>query len=336
MWNILLSDEEAMIADHVRSFLSAELPLERLRPKAAAVDAAAIHRSMADLGWFSIGLPESSGGSGLGLVEEMLIQRELGRYVASPSCLAATLAGHIAAAADDIDLVREITSGLSGVGLAMIRLDARGNAPAWIFDWAFGDRIVAWNDEGIGLFPAEALTQAQVHDCTDDSLRMHGGNLDLTKALHWIGREQSDLLQRLRILIAAALVGLADHACDLTIDYAKLREQFGKPIGSFQAVKHRAADMGVRTRLAWYQTNVACLKLMAGADDASLQIDSALLLANEAAHENARASIQLHGAIGFQAECDVHWFMKRAHVYEQLVGGRFVVAQQVLAHPTAT
>ncbi len=335
MWNILPNEDEVMIADSVREFLAAELPLERLRPKAPAPDMAEIHKRMGQLGWFSVGLPEACGGSGLGLVEEMLIQREFGRYVTSLSTLAIVLAGHVCAAAGDPGLAGEVASGNRPVGLALLRADAEGNARAYVFDWQDGGRILAWTDKGMGLFPSEAFTAARREESIDDSVTLHVGTLSLDKAGYWVPADKAPLLARARVLIAAALNGLADHACELAVEYAKIREQFGKPIGTFQAVKHRCADMGVRSRLAWYQTNVACLKVMAQARDAGLQVDSALLLAAEAAHENARASIQMHGAIGFQAECDVHWFMKRAHVYDQLVGGRLAVARSVLAHPLA-
>lgn len=336
MWNILLNEDEAMIADSVREFLAAELPLERLRPKPTVViEWDAIRPTMAQLGWFAVGLPEAAGGSGLGLVEEMLIQREFGRHVASPSSLAIVLAGHICVEAGDHAQAGEVTSGESSVALALVQPDARGDARAYVFDWREGDRIVAWTDAGVGLFPAEALADPRAEECTDDSVTLHSSTLSLDKALHWIDADTSQLPARIRVLLAAALVGLADQACDLTVEYAKIREQFGKPIGSFQAVKHRCADMGVRTRLAWYQTNVACLKVMASTADAPLQVDSALLLATEAAHENGRASVQMHGGIGFQAECDVHWFVKRAHIYDQLVGGRRCIARNVLSHPLA-
>ncbi|MDR2858335.1 MAG: acyl-CoA/acyl-ACP dehydrogenase [Novosphingobium sp.] len=335
MWNILLNDDEAMITESVRAFLSAEMPLERLRPKAVQADWQAIRRNMAELGWFAVGLSEECGGAGLGLVEEMLIQREFGRYVVSPSTLAIVLAGHICSAAGDPARAVEATSGEAAVGLALLHPDARGMAPAYLFDWQEGGRIVAWTDAGIGLFPAAALSGWRPEEAMDDSLTLHSGTLALDKAIHWIPARQSPLLARARVLIAAALVGLADHACDLTVAYAKIREQFGSPIGAFQAVKHRCADMGVRTRLAWYQTNVACLKTIAEAPDAALQTDSALLLAAEAAHENGRAGIQMHGGIGFQAECDIHWFMKRAHVYDQLAGGRLALARSVLSYPPA-
>jgi len=333
MWNILLNDDERMIADSVREFLTAELPLDRLRPKAKPVDADAVRRAMAGLGWFSVGLPEEAGGAGLGLVEEMLIQREFGRQVASPATLAAVLAGHVALAAGDAELAGELATGADAVGLAMLPPGAASGMPAYVYDWSEGNRLLGWTDKGIGLFDPEAFTGAREEECIDDSITLHIGELSPGKALHWI--EDPALLTRARVLIAALLVGLAEQACELTVEYAKIREQFGQPIGAFQAVKHRAADMGVRARLAWYQTSVACLKVIAGADDAGLQVDSALLLAAEAAHENGRAGIQLHGAIGFQSECDIHWFMKRAHLYDQLTGGRNVVARKVLSHGSA-
>lgn len=331
MWNILLNEDEAAIAQSVRAFLAAEIPLERLRPKAAPIDASRIRAQMAELGLFAVGLPESIGGTGAGLVEEMLIQREFGRYVASPSTLAIVLAGHLCMAAKDEARARDITSGMKSVGLAVLPPKGSGTVPAYVFDWTEGDAILGWTEAGMGLFPSEAFLNACSEEPTDDSLTVHAGELALDMAELWIPAGTTSLLSRGRVLVAAALAGLADHACELTVEYAKIREQFGKPIGSFQAVKHRCSDMGVRSRLAWYQTNVACLKVMAEAEDADLQVGSALLMTTEAAHENARASIQMFGGIGFQAECDVHWFMKRAHVYDQLVGGRLAIARGILA-----
>jgi alkylation response protein AidB-like acyl-CoA dehydrogenase len=331
MWNILPSDDERMIADSARAFLAAELPLERLRPKPTTlVSWDSIRPAMAELGLFSAGLPEAAGGAGLGMVEEMLIQRECGRYVTSPAALAMTLDGHACAEAGDLAEARTLTSGDRSVGLALLAGDAGGMAPVHVFDWRAGDPLLGWTQAGIGLFPADALLDPREEQCTDESVSLHTGMLDLDRALHWHAADRSNLLHRARVLVAASLVGLAEHACDLTVDYAKIREQFGKQIGSFQAVKHRCADMGVRARLAWYQTNVACLKVMAHAPDTALQLGGALLLSAEAAHENARAGVQMHGAIGFQAECDVHWFVKRAHIYDWLAGGRLALARDVL------
>lgn len=335
MWNILLNEDEAMIADSVREFLSAELPLERLRPNAKPSEGDAMRCAMAQLGWFSVGLPEEAGGSGLGLIEEMLIAREFGRYVASPSFLAIMLAGHIALEAGDICQAQQLASGDASLGLALLTERNDNTASAQVFDWREDELFVGLSSEGIGLFPSDALTNPQIEECTDDSLTLHSGKVDRGNAIHWLSSDFSPTWARARVMLAAALCGLADHACELTVEYAKIREQFGKPIGSFQAVKHRSADMGVRSRLAWYQTNVACLKTQSGTTDRNLQLDCAILLAAEAAHENARASVQLHGGIGFQAECDVHWFAKRAHVYDQMTGGRARTARKVLAYESA-
>jgi alkylation response protein AidB-like acyl-CoA dehydrogenase len=156
----------------------------------------------------------------------------------------------------------------------------------------------------------------------------------LGKPKHWVTTKQAPLVLRAQVLLAAAMVGLAWHACDIAVEYAKVREQFGKPIGTFQAVKHRCADMGVRVRLAWYLTNLACLKVQAGERDAVLQAASAKLIAAQAAHENGRAGIQVLGGIGFQSEADAHWFMKRAHLYDQAGGAIKTQARRVIAEPS--
>jgi alkylation response protein AidB-like acyl-CoA dehydrogenase len=337
MWDLLQNEDEAMIAGSVREFLAGELPIERLRPRGAPpTDLARARAGMVELGWFGVGLPEEVGGSGLGLVEEMLIQRECGRYLVSPSVLATTLAAHVAFHAGGAELARALVTGETSAALAILT-SPNGGEPtsAFAFDWNEKDPLLVWNDEGMGLFDAAAFTEHRLDQCLDDSLTMHAGRLDLEGPGCWVSAEQAPLAMRAKVLLAAALTGLAEHACDLTVEYAKVREQFGKPIGTFQAVKHRCADMGVRARLGWYQTNLAALKVQAGAEDAGFQAAAAKLVTGQAAHENGRAAIQLHGGIGFQAECDAHWFMKRAHVYDRAGGSIQHQARRVAAEPSA-
>jgi alkylation response protein AidB-like acyl-CoA dehydrogenase len=334
MWDLLLNDEESMIVESVRQYLAHELPIERLRPKAPPRDLAKVRADMVALGWLGIGLPESVGGSGLGLVAESLVQRECGRFLVSPSMLATVLAAHVAHHAGDVALAGELVAGKTSVALGVLSGNSNAAAAdAYVIDWKAGDPLLVWNDEGMGLFDAEAFTQAQPDECLDDSVEMHAGVLALDRPRHWIGAGQAPLALRAQVLLAAGMAGLAEHACELTVDYAKVREQFGKVIGSFQAVKHRCADMAVRARLAWYQTALACLKIEAAAGDAALQAAAAKLVAAQAAHENGRAAIQVHGGIGFQSECDVHWFMKRAHLYDQAGGGMLIQARRVVAEP---
>jgi alkylation response protein AidB-like acyl-CoA dehydrogenase len=319
MWNLLPSDDERMIAEAVREFLAAEQPLARLRPGASATDA---WPAMAELGWFGMGLPEAAGGGGLGLVTEAQIQRECGRYLVSPSVLSTVLAGHVAWHADGVALDGIEAAGLPRVCMAIDAEPGRTGSErsVLVFDWNGADSLLFWNEDGMGLFGPEALAGAGNERCFDESISLVSGSLLLGQARHWVSAETAPLAARAQVLLAAALVGLAEHACDLAVEYAKVREQYGKPIGSFQAIKHRCADMAVRQRLAWYQTSLACLKLEAEAGDAALQVASAKLLAAEAAHENGRACVQIHGGIGFQAECDAHWFLKRARVFDQAGG----------------
>jgi alkylation response protein AidB-like acyl-CoA dehydrogenase len=146
-----------------------------------------------------------------------------------------------------------------------------------------------------------------------------------------VATEVTPIPQRADALLAARLVGLAEGACTLATSYAQLREQFGKPIGSFQAIKHRCADMYLRAEMSAQLVALACLKIEAGAADAALQVAAARLKSAQSAYENGRAGIQVHGGLGFHAECDAHRFVKRAHVYDQIGGNLHAQARRVFA-----
>ena len=336
MWDLLPTGDDAMIAEAAREYLSGELPIERLRPNAPPVDLEKVRAGISELGWIGVGLPQSVGGSELGLVEESLIQRECGRFLASPSILASVLGAHVAHHAGEPALTSAMIGGETSAALALLsRPEAVAHAsPVYAFDWNGRDLLLLWNDDGMGLFDADAFRDAASVECLDESVSMHEGRLALDRARCWVSATKAPLAQRAQVLLAARLVGLAGHACDLAVEYAKVREQYGRTIGTYQAVKHRCADMAVRVRLAWYQTNLASLKVEAGAADAPLQVASAKLIAAQAAHENGRAGIQLHGAIGWQSECDAHWFLKRAFLYDQVGGAVSEQARRVIAEPS--
>lgn len=336
MWDLLPNDEERLITASVREYLEREWPLARLRPKASPRDPRSARAGMVDLGLLGVGLPESVGGSGLGLVAEMLVQRELGRHLISPSVLASVLAAHVALHAGDTGLASAMVSSNASAALGVLgpaHMHAE-SAQVLVLDLSDNDTILLWNDQGMGLFAADALSQVRPDECLDESVSMHLGLVRLDRARHWIPPSQAFLAMRAQVLLAAASIGLAEHACDITVEYAKMREQFGKPIGSFQAVKHCCADMALRWRLGWYQTSLACLKVQVGAPDAPLHAAAAKLLAAQAAHRNGRAAIQMHGGIGFQSECDVHWLVKRAHLYDQAGGSMPLQARRVIAEPS--
>jgi hypothetical protein len=128
--------------------------------------------------------------------------------------------------------------------------------------------------------------------------------------------------RRVSLLIAAQMSGMADATRDMAVEYAKLREQFGKPIGAFQAIKHMCSDMAIRAEAARALVVYAAANADAGAADAGLDIAAAVLVAADAALKNAAINIQIHGGFGFTAECNAHHFLKRATVFERMAGLR--------------
>jgi hypothetical protein len=246
------------------------------------------------------------------------------------------IGAHVAFHAQEIELAREFTSGTQSAALAIVSKEMpRGERCAvYALDWSEGDWLLLWNDSGMGLFAPDDFAGATPQTCLDDSVTMHEGEISLRRPKCWVDAGKMPLALRAHVLLAARLTGLAERACELTVEYAKTRQQFGKPIGSFQAVKHRCADMALRANLSWQQTALASLKVQASARDAVLQVASAKLLAAHAAHDNGRAAIQLHGAIGFQSECDAHWFMKRAHLYDQAGGSMQIQARKIACEPS--
>jgi hypothetical protein len=128
------------------------------------------------------------------------------------------------------------------------------------------------------------------------------------------------LARRLRLLIAAQQQGVAETAVAESNGYARLREQFGRPIGSFQAVRHRIVDMEVRARRAEAQLYFAAVALRDEREDAAFQVEAALLLANDAARANAEENIAVHGAIGVTTENSAHLLLKRAMLWAFVSG----------------
>jgi alkylation response protein AidB-like acyl-CoA dehydrogenase len=131
-------------------------------------------------------------------------------------------------------------------------------------------------------------------------------------------------------------LGIADAVRDMSIEYAKQRVQFGKPIGTFQAVKHRCADMAMRSHAATAQTLFAAFHVESRAEDATFQAAAAVLVANKAASSNAADNVQNHGAIGFTVEHDAGLFARRAHMLEHALGGQMTAAPVVLARDRHT
>jgi alkylation response protein AidB-like acyl-CoA dehydrogenase len=297
------SADQVALADAVNASLAELLPIARLHdaweetPQTwAALDA---------LGVFGVAVDEAAGGSGLGAAEESLIAFGLGRGLVAPAVLATLGAAHARAdGACSADLAgRRTASGYRRGGRAVMIME-----PGADFLLLREDADAAVYRAPVEATPLdEALWAARLAQVRDLGAP--------------VARCGPEALLRLRLLDAAALAGLAEAALDMAVAYAMVREQFGRPIGAFQAVKHHCANMAIAARCARDQASFAAVAIDDGRHDAELQVECAVLTAGQAALANAGTNIQLHGGIGFSDEADPHLILKRARVLLAIAGG---------------
>jgi alkylation response protein AidB-like acyl-CoA dehydrogenase len=156
--------------------------------------------------------------------------------------------------------------------------------------------------------------------CLDRSIVL--GDADLSMATVIARAETPATFNSARLLTAAMLVGIAEAVTAMITEYAKIRHTFGRPIGSYQAVRHPIAEMMTRAFAARQQLFLASVSFRDGTPDAPMQIAGVKMLANDASVLNADANIQLHGGIATTDEHDAHYYMKRANVLARLFGGK--------------
>lgn len=297
------SAEQLALANTIEESLAELLPLSRIHR--APEEDSDTWRQLEEIGIFAIGLPEAEGGSGLGAAEEALIAMALGRCLAAPAVFATIGAAHALRS-------QRMPSGR----------DTRISS-----GYRRGDKVVLVSEPSA----QRVLVRSSRSAALFDSPRVAGTPIDRR---YWLGdlREASALgepladfddagLLRLRLLDAAALAGIAQRALEMGVAYAGTREQFGRPIGSFQAVKHHCANMAMSARCARDQTAFAAVAIDQSREDAVFHVESALFVAGAAALENAGKNIQIHGGLGFSDEADPHLLIKRAQLLLAVAGG---------------
>jgi len=297
----LSADQEAL-QEGVRKLCTGRFPMARVR---ALVDDGGVDRDLwrdlADAGVFSLCLPESDGGAGLGHAEAVLVFEELGRALV-PGPLAAT---HLAAGRVDAAVVGAIEREREAT---VAHLDAL-------------DVLVAIDDAGLWAIEPRTLDAQAVIDPLDPLTPVHRVHA-LPRGAPLAGAEEAVRWRRTgAALVAAQMLGFAVATTDLAVTYAKQRHQFDRPIGSFQAVKHLLADMLVRAevaRAAVYAAGVTLDDPTVG--DVTRAVAAAKLMAGEAARQNGKACVQVHGGMGFTWEVDAHLYLKRAWVLDAAFG----------------
>src|SRR5579875_3255427 len=276
---------------------------------------------LANLGWLGLHVPEEFGGSGFGLPELVVVVEQLGRAVAPGPFVPTVAASAFLVAAGTADLQARLLPGLADGSLtAAVATDgevevrdgrAYGSAGVVIGGGLADVLVVVAGDDAAVIERSGGGVEVRVPSNLDPTRRAARISLDGAPATVLPGRRQA-LIDIARLLFAAEAVGVANQCTEMASDYAKVREQFGRPIATFQAVKHHCANMAVAAELATSLVWDAARAAASGGEQFSYTAAMAAALALPAADHNAQLNIQVHGGIGFTWEHDAHLYLRRA------------------------
>jgi alkylation response protein AidB-like acyl-CoA dehydrogenase len=327
--NFDFNDEQRAIKDSARDLLASRYPLAEVRRLATEEERGFTDGQwdeLVSLGWPGIFADEAFGGQGLGVVELVILQEELG-YALAPTPLFSSAAAGLALQVGGSDEQKErwlapLAAGELRGTLAMLRDDGpvEAEADAVTGAWAAvpdagsagvvivndGERhwAVATDADGVtteptpGIDPTRKLFRVSLDGAPAEPLP---ADMDAMRPAH----------DAAATALAAESVGVAQRTMEMAVEYAKDRKQFDTPIGSFQAVSHRCAEMLLETEGARSATYHAAWALDHEPSSGALATSMAKAYASDAGFRVPASSIQVHGGIGFTWEHDLHWFLKR-------------------------
>ena len=321
-----LSAAQRELRSGLREYLTATWTPDRLR---AAADADGFDRGpwreLAGLGLFGLLRPEEDGGLGLAWADAVILFEELGRALVPGPLVATFLAGGPVLVAGPVLpagplLPAGTVPGAAGGDALVTAIDTR-DAPAVLEYPRAATHLVVADDAGLFLLPPPADAVPAAHPL-DPLTPVAFARISL-EAGERVGSARDAARWRLAgaLLTAALQAGVGQGALDLAVRYAAEREQFGRPVGSFQAVKHLLAEALVRVDLARAAVRVAALTL----DDPESgppgeAVAAAKVLADDAATANGRTGVQVHGGMGFTWEVLAHLYRQRAWLWETAYG----------------
>lgn len=305
-----LTEDQKEIKATAKSLLAARSPWEAVRRAAEGEGYdTALWTELGSLGWPGIAVAEEHGGQGLGAVELAVLLEELGYACAATPFLSTAAAAAAIQACGTAEQQARWLPGLAsgeataGIGTSALCADAVGASVLVLLDDEGGAAVLDGADADVT--PIDAIDQTRVYGSVAGDGTPLGG----------------DAGARVAAAVAAEVVGVAQRALDMTLAYVKDRKQFETPVGAFQAVSHRCAQMLFGTETV----RSAALYAAWAADADGDVFGEAAALAAAAAAEHGRevtaSAIQAHGGIGFTWEADVHWLYKRAQLDAALLGG---------------
>ncbi|MDU9394828.1 acyl-CoA dehydrogenase family protein [Pseudomonas sp. zfem002] len=321
------NDDQLAFREAISRFLMTEAAPEMLREiwETDAGRSPDLRNKIAAQGLTALSIPEEDGGLGMDDVAWALMTQELG-YYAIPDSLADT--AYVA-----VGLLRELAPGhqarvelLPRIAEGSLRLAIGHAVNPLVSDAQLAEVLILPHGEQIHLLPRSAV-DVEANPSIDASRRLGRVTWHPSAATLLADGEQgralqARLLDRGALSVAGQLLGLAQRMLDLSVDYVAQRKQFGKPIGSFQAVKHHLADVARHIEQAKPVLYRAAHGLARGDASASLWVSQARLACCEASWIAARKGIQVHGAMGYTWEVDLQMFMKRAWALDASWGDR--------------
>ena len=321
------TDDQLSFREAISRFLMTEAAPEMLREiwETDAGRSPDLRNRIAAQGLTALSVPEAEGGLGMDDVAWALMTQELG-YYAIPDSLADTayvaaglLAGLDAQHPARAELLPRIAEG-------SLRLAINHPINPLVSDAQLAEVLILPDGDDLHRVPRAAV-DVQAQPSIDASRRLGAVSWHPTPATLLASGEQgrrlqAQLLDRGALSVAGQLLGLAQRMLDLSVDYVAQRKQFGKPIGSFQAVKHHLADVARQIEQAKPVLYRAAHALARGDVNAGVRVSQARLAANEASWIAARKGIQVHGAMGYTWEVDLQMFMKRAWALDASWGDR--------------
>jgi alkylation response protein AidB-like acyl-CoA dehydrogenase len=315
--NFDFSDDQQAIKRTAKEFLADRFTLERIRELAesSSYDQGA-WKEMCELGWPGIFIEEQHGGQGLGVIELVILIEELGYALAPVPFLSNAAAGlALQFAGTPGQRERWLPGIASGEARGTVGLLSNGDARL-VPDADSADVIIVFTRAG-GYVIESSAADVEPIETMDSTRRFARVRADGGDALAGDG---GDAPYRIATAVAAELTGVAQRAMEMAVDYARERKQFGRAIGSYQAVSHRCAQMFLEVEGARSASYYAGWCADAEPDTVPLAASMAKAYASDAGWRVTASSLQVHGGIGFTWEHDLHFFLKRAKVDGLLYG----------------
>jgi alkylation response protein AidB-like acyl-CoA dehydrogenase len=321
--SIAISDEHRALAQSVADFLTNHESRAAARSllEAEADALPAFWAELGGLGLLGLHVPEELGGSGFGLAETLVVAEQMGRHLAPGPFVPTVITSAVLVAAGPDELRKRLLPGLadgSMIGAAALGGDvtctdgaATGKVGVVISGHLADVLLVPAGDDVLVVEKSAGGVRAEVPANLDPSRPAARVRLDAAPATVLPGA-RGMLTDVARAVLAAEAVGVAAETTQQAAEYAKVRQQFGRPIATFQAVKHHCANMGVAAELATAAAWDAGRAAIGGGEQFSYTAAIAAVLAVPAAVGNANLNIQVHGGIGFTWEHDAHLYLRRA------------------------